>query len=357
MLCNCSWENMSEEVKQALLSSSFLTRVVSSIHFEHIFFNICNIPFIRRETREEFLPILQTWLKSVGKEFLHLWMRCIIFISCDSQHWIQVWERWKWQRLRISGKKMAVIWRWRKHLRESEICLQITSKELRCLENMWVAERVNDFQVRRHLRGRWSLLFSSPVKRASSQSTSPSLWRVFIHSRVKRLINLDEVLSSLWYQNEFPVGFSFRLHYFDLVSSWLKHWTFIHLNVTLVSWNHLFLSSLSFPSSLIQLLELHENRITSISRATFYGMSASDTIDNLNLASNAISDIPSNCFHDLNVLSALSLEGNSLKDLHPHAFQGVEGKSSFSWSLNSLIPIIPLLFIFMFSGIPKAVQK
>ena len=58
-------------------------------------------------------------------------------------------------------------------------------------------------------------------------------------------------------------------------------------------------------------------------------MTAAETIDTLNLASNAISDIPSNCFHDLNVLNSLDLEGNSLKVLHPHSFQGVEGESLF----------------------------
>lgn len=88
----------------------------------------------------------------------------------------------------------------------------------------------------------------------------------------------------------------------------------------------------AFPSTAfknltsLQLIELHENRITSISRATFYGMTASDTIDKLNLASNAISEIPGNCFHDLKALTSLALEGNSLKDLHAQAFQGIEGE-------------------------------
>lgn len=70
-------------------------------------------------------------------------------------------------------------------------------------------------------------------------------------------------------------------------------------------------------------------------------MSASDTIDTLNLASNEITDIPANCFHDLKVLNSLDLEGNSLKSLHPHAFAGIEDTLEWLKLGDNLLSSIP----------------
>lgn len=92
---------------------------------------------------------------------------------------------------------------------------------------------------------------------------------------------------------------------------------------------------MGIPSFLcFQILELQRNRIGSVTRANFYGISASKTIDTLNLSDNLIQEIPANCFIDLHSLNSLDLEGNLIHFIHSLAFAGISGKQTFGYDVN-----------------------
>ena len=73
-------------------------------------------------------------------------------------------------------------------------------------------------------------------------------------------------------------------------------------------------------------MQLHENKISSISSEEFNGIAAGGSLDVLNLGMNLLNELEEKSFSNLKALNSLDLEGNYISRIHPNAFEGIQGK-------------------------------
>ncbi|XP_074594962.1 uncharacterized protein LOC141850283 [Brevipalpus obovatus] len=99
-------------------------------------------------------------------------------------------------------------------------------------------------------------------------------------------------------------------------------------NITRINLGHNQLSSLS-STSFIQLtnlrtLEIGENHIELITDSTFYGLQSLRVLDQLDLISNSLQELPGFSFTLLSAISSLKLDNNNISNIHPQAFSGLD---------------------------------
>lgn len=77
---------------------------------------------------------------------------------------------------------------------------------------------------------------------------------------------------------------------------------------------------------ILQKIELQENKIDRIESFTFEGFASIKALEDLNLASNLLKELPDKSFRSFNTLSALVLSQNQIHQIHVQAFSGIEGR-------------------------------
>lgn len=81
----------------------------------------------------------------------------------------------------------------------------------------------------------------------------------------------------------------------------------------------------------LQTIEIQENKIDRIDGSTFRGFVSVKALEDLNLASNHLKELPDKSFQSFRNLSALVLSQNQIYYIHPDAFAGIEGKLRLEW--------------------------
>ncbi|CAG2104734.1 unnamed protein product [Medioppia subpectinata] len=148
------------------------------------------------------------------------------------------------------------------------------------------------------------------------------------------LENFGQTGQIVWYlkmrKNQMPTFPTFLLDGLDV-----RHLVAHHCNITSIDDSAFStladqLESLDLSQNgLHERLQLHENKISSITTHELDGIPLAHSLDVLNLAINLLEELNENAFSNFEALNSLDLEGNHISKIHINAFQGIE--ESLEW--------------------------
>lgn len=95
----------------------------------------------------------------------------------------------------------------------------------------------------------------------------------------------------------------------------------------------------------MQKIEFGENKIERLESTTFESFSSAKGLEELNLASNFLKELPEKPFQSFRTLFTLTLSQNQISHIHASAFVGMEGEWFVSILIDPAIQGVTNLFI------------